>query len=203
MQDKMDILKEVGSIAAAHGSIALSKVLKRKIVLEVPKVAIVSSASLANSVALERIGIAVYSKIITGFDGRVIFLLDEKNAFQFNDISYKIEPEEKRASVFTEMGMSLIKEIGSIVTSSFATAISMMFKKVIILSAPMLISGTMHEILNITIFTNTQNDEVLLIETVFEEVEEQIKGSFYFVLTADAAMALLKDCESMLDQNKR
>lgn len=190
VKDEMDILKEIGNIAAAHGSIALSKILNKKIFLEVPRSEIIDSKSIAKKIDFEKIGIAVYSKIMTGFNGRVIFLLDEKNAFRLNDISYKLKTKEKSSGVMTEMGMSVIKEIGSIVTSAFVTAISMMFKKVIILAAPMLISGTINEIINITVFSGSEEDEVLLLEAMFEEPDAGIKGSFYLVLTTEAAQEL-------------
>ena len=203
LSDEMDILKEVGNIAAAHGGIALSEILRKKILLSVPRTQILDAASAKEKLEFERIGIAVYSKIITGLNGRIIFLLDEKNAFRLNDISYQFRPEDNRAGVMTEMGMSLIKEIGSMVTSAYVTAIGMMFKRVILLGAPMLISGTINEILNITVFTSGDHDEkILLVDAEFEEPEEKIKGNFCLVLTAEAAIEVQTVCKRILEKLK-
>lgn len=200
MQDEMDILKEVGNIASAHGSIALSEILKKRINLAVPQTEVISNKFVQNKIKLETMGIAVFSKIITGINGKVIFLLDEKNAFKLNDLSYKLKIEDKRAGVLTEIGMSLIKEIGSMVTSAYASALGMMFKRVILLAPPTLISGTIEEILNITIFDTAGKKEtsVLLIEVMFEEPADNLKGSFYLVLTPAAAADIKKFCKKML-----
>ena len=202
MQDAMDILKEVGNIAAAHGSIALSEILKKKINLDVPRTELVSKENVQGKIAFEKVGIAVYSKIVTGLNGRVIFLLDEKNAFRLNELSYQMQTDSKGSGVLTEMGMSVIKEIGSMVTSAYVTAIGMMFKRVILLGTPMLISGTMHEILNITVFTGgpESDDKILLVEAQFEEPESAIRGSFYLVLTPQAAADIERVCRKMLEE---
>jgi len=199
MKDEMDILKEVGNISAAHGSIALSEILRKTIRLGVPKTQLISSAGVSKVIAFEKTGIAVYSKIVTGLNGRVIFLLDEKNAFKLNEMSYQVQTESKKSGVMTEMGMSLIKEIGSMVTSAYVNAIGMMFKRVILLGAPMLIAGTMNEILNITVFnTRKEESEVLLIEAEFSESEGTVSGSFYLVLTTEAAEEVKIVCKEML-----
>ncbi len=198
MQDELDILKEIGNIAAAHGSLALSEIFKRKILLDVPKTNVVNKETIIDKIPVSKIGVAVFSKIMTGLNGKVIFLLDEKNAFKLNDLSYKIKLEDKRSGVLTELGMSVIKEIGNMVTSAYVTALGMMFKRVILLSPPTLISGTVEEILNITIFSGEEKGEVLLVEAKFEEPEDAIKGSFYLVLTPEAATDILQVCKKML-----
>ncbi len=204
IMDEMDILKEVGSIAAAHGGIALSEILKKTILLSVPRTQIITSQSAKQKLEFEKIGIAVYSKIVTGLNGRIIFLLDERNAFRLNDISYKLQPGNSSSGVLTEMGMSLIKEVGSMVTSAYVTAIGMLFKRVILLGAPMLISGTFNEILNITVFggKNEGTDSVLLVDVEFEEPEEKIRGNFYLVLTTEAAKEVQVVCKKMLQDLK-
>ncbi|MBU0634503.1 MAG: chemotaxis protein CheC [Candidatus Omnitrophica bacterium] len=204
MQDEIGILKEVGSIAAAHGGIALSEILKKKILLCVPQTEVISHKSLGTKIDLETVGVAVYSKVLSGIkNGRVIFLLDEKNAFRLNDISYKIRAEDKRSGVLTEIGMSLIKEIGSMVTSAYVTALGMMFKRVILTSPPTLISGTIREILNITVFSGTDTADtegfILLVEVKFEEPEEKINGTFYLVLTPQAADEIVEICRRVLE----
>lgn len=199
MHDEMDILKEVGNIAAAHGSIALSEIFKRKIELAVPHTTIVTPMTIHTEMKLTT-GIAVFSTIITGFAGKVIFLLDEKNAFKLNDMSYKLRPEDKKAGILTELGMSLIKEIGNMVTSAYVTALGSMFKRIVLLSPPTLIAGMVDEILNITIFPSMGENKFLLIEAMFLEPVEGLKGSFYLVLTPEAAAEINQLCKRMLQE---
>ncbi len=186
-RDEMDVLQEVGNISAAHGGIALSEILKKRINLAVPRTEEITIGNIAQRLNLGKIGIGIYSKIITGFSGRVLFILDEKNAFRLNDISYKIKMENQSSGLFTEMGMSLIKEVGSIVTSAYVTAIGLMFKRVVLLGPPTLVSGTIEEIISI-MFSDSQGEgKLMLIEAKFEAEGEDLNGSFYMVLTPETA----------------
>jgi len=201
MQDEMDILKEIGNIASAHGSIALSEILGSRIELSVPETSILAINSLNEKINVDKIGIAVSSKLITGLRGKVIFLLDERNAFKLNDISYKVKKEDKNAGVLTEMGMSLIKEVGSMVTGAYVSALSMLFKEMILLAPPSLISGTIEEVLNMTLATSDTKDNknLVLIDVEFKEPADNLEGNFFLVLTCETALDIQKKCKQMLE----
>ncbi|MBI4846462.1 MAG: chemotaxis protein CheC [Candidatus Omnitrophica bacterium] len=205
MIDKLDVLREIGSISAAHGSIALSEILKRKIMLKVPKTEMISAEAIEQKIDFDKVGVAVYSEIITGLSGKVIFILDEKDAFKLNSISYKLKTDEKRSGLMTEMGMSLIKEVGSMVSSAYVNAMGMMFKRIVLLGVPSLISGTMREILNITVFSSHEmkDNQVLLVDAIFEEPIEKIVGNFYLILTKKAAREVRQLCEQILKDLKK
>ncbi len=200
MHDELDIIREVGSIAASHGSIALSEILGKKIYLTIPSVDMVSCSGVSNKIDVERMGIAVICRITTGIQGQAVFILDEKNAFKMINISTRINEEDKRSSVMTEMGLSTIKEIGNIVISSYLNAIGMILKKVVLSLPPTLISGTIDEILNIILASSVMNDSALLVEAMFEESEEKMKGGFYLVLSQEAASDIRAACKRMLEE---
>lgn len=198
MQDELDILRETGSIAAAHGSIALSEILGRRIILNVPSTDIISCQDGSKRINLEKIGVAIFSKVLVGFEGEVAFLLDEKNAFKMISLSYKIREEEKKASIITETGLSFLKEIGNITISTYLNALSLVLKRVIIPSPPTLISGAIGGILSIILSPYGTDDYIYLIEAAFEEPRENIKGCFYLVLTPAAAKDIRETCKKML-----
>lgn len=95
MQDELDILREVERIAAAHGSIALSEMLGKKINLSIPTVDIVSCALAPEKIDLAKMGIGIISRFPTGLKGEAVFILDEKNAFKLISLSYKIGEGDK------------------------------------------------------------------------------------------------------------
>ncbi|MFH1338875.1 MAG: chemotaxis protein CheC [Candidatus Omnitrophota bacterium] len=200
MQDELDILREVGSIISAHGSIALSKILGKRITISIPTTDFISSKTVLNKVSSSQIGIAVISSFVTGLKGRVVFLLDEKNAFKVVDMSYKIPAEEKQAGMLTEMGLSLIKEIGNIVIGAGTNALSMILRVAILTVPPTLISGSIEEILRIALFPAGEEGFSLLIEVAFEEPEGKIKGGFYLVLTSEAAADIKRICKELLNR---
>lgn len=198
MKDELDILREVGSIAAAHGSIALSEILGKKINLLLPSIDIITSEGISTRINVAEAGIAVISRFASGLKGESVFLLDERNAFKLIGLSCKIEEEEKKLEVLTEVGLSTIKEIGNIVTSAYLSAIGMILKKVILSLPPTLISGTVDEILNIILSSSESDGYAIFIEAVFEEPQEKIKGGFYLVLGQQAASDIKDACKRML-----
>ncbi len=198
MKDELDILKEIGSISAGQGSVALSEILGRRINLTVPSLETVSSSEACKKLSDDQIVISIYSSILTGIQGKILFLLEEKSAFKLVDLCYsKVSHDDKRSSLFTEMGMSLIKEVGNVVTSSFVGALSMILKILIIPSIPTLSSGPAKQILSMA--SSSGEDFVLFIETVFEEPQQKITGSFYLVLDPNTAKFIQDACKKLLD----
>ena len=192
MKDEMDILREVGSISAAHGSIALSEILGRKIKLHLPSLDIVPSDVAAGKLSLDQIIISVSSHILTGVRGNILFVLDEKSAFKLIDLCYKVSNGDKQQGKLTEMGMSIIKEVGSVVISSYVGALSIILKTLVIPSIPTLSSGPIQEILGFAL-TTYGSEYIMLVEAVFEDPEQKIIGSFYLLLNPEA-MNYIKDC---------
>lgn len=96
------------------------------------------------------------------------------------------------------MGISVIKEVGSIVISSYVSALSMILQKLIIPSIPTLSSGPLHEIMRIAIGSSSDAECILLIEAVFEETQGNIKGSFYLVLNFEAMQEIQGICKKIL-----
>jgi chemotaxis protein CheC len=197
MYDEMDILKEVGSIAAAHGGIALSEILGRKISLEVPSVDVVACTEVCRRVTTGKLGVAVFTKI-TELDGELAFILDEKSAFKLVDLSYKIMPDDKRSGVLTELGMSFIKEVGNMIIGYYISALSVMLKSLILPMIPTLISGPLDQIMDTILSCHGEEEYAVLMEAVFEEPSEHIKGSFYLLLTPKAAANIQDCCKKML-----
>ena len=204
MQDEMDILKEVGTIAAAHGGIALSEILDRRINLIIPSVDMVSCSKMSNKLGKGKLGIAVIFKLLTGLKGDAVFILDEQNAFKLISMSHKTKNDERSPAVLTEVGLSALKEIGNIVTGAYLSAIGIMLKKVILTYPPTLISGTVDEVFNLALASSKSDDFALLIEAIFEEENEKIEGGFYLIISQESAGDIKKACKQMLeDINKK
>ncbi|MBU0549067.1 MAG: chemotaxis protein CheC [Candidatus Omnitrophota bacterium] len=199
MKDEMGILKEVSSISAAHGSIALSEILGKRIKLSLPALDIVPREVALEKIELDQIVISVSSHILTGLKGNIIFVLDENSAFKLVDMCYRAHKDDKKEGSLTAMGMSIIKEVGNVVISSFIGAISIMLKTVIIPSIPTLTSGPIQQIIDMAILSYDGNDYIMLAEAIFEETEEHIRGSFYLVLNSEAMKHIQTTCKKLLE----
>ncbi|MFH1398084.1 MAG: chemotaxis protein CheC [Candidatus Omnitrophota bacterium] len=201
MQDEMDILREVGSISAGQGSIALSQMLGKKIGLTLPSLEFLPGGMVLNKLLIDQIVISVSCDILTGIKGNILFLMDEKSAFKLIDICYLIE-DGKKSGRQTEMGLSLIKEVGNVVISSYLGALSMMLRMIIIPSIPTMISGPAQQILNMLFNPDNKTEYVLLIEAIFEEQEHTLNGSFYLALTPESVKFIQDGCKKLLESLK-
>ncbi len=194
----LDILKEVGNIAAGCSGTALSELLKKKISLEVPVVDIIVAypENLKIKTEGERV-VAISSKILTGLEGEVIFFLKEKESFRLIDLSMGMKKiPESYTRIFTQMGISLLKEVGNIVICSHLSTLGFFLKKILIPSFPVFLSGFVDEVLNITLSFYQEEDYAYLIETIFTVEEEKIKGSFYFLLPPQTAKLVTENLSS-------
>ncbi|TAN62873.1 hypothetical protein EPN16_00755 [bacterium] len=200
MKDELDILREVGSIASAHAGSALSEILGRRINLLIPSLDFVSSAAAPKKINIDQMGIAVIARLTTGIKGQAVFMLEEKNAFKLIDLSYKVSEQDKKSDLLTELGVSTIKEIGNIVMSAYLNAIGLMLKRIVLFLPPAFISGTFDEILHMVLSSSKSEDYMLLIEAVFEEPNDKIKGAFYLVLEAQAASDIRNACQQALKE---
>jgi chemotaxis protein CheC len=149
---------------------------------------------------LQKVGIAVFSKVLVGLQGEVAFVLDEKNASGIIDLSYKLKDEDKRAGVLTEMGLSLIKEVGNVVIGSYLNALSLMFRRIIVPSLPTMVSGLMDDILNILLSSYDEKDESYVVETTFVVPNGGLKGSFYFFITPSTVKDIRQVCQRLIEK---
>ena len=198
MKDEMDILREVGSIAAAQAGAAISEILGRRISLNLPSVEIIKYDAISSKTGIERVGIAVFSRILAGLPGEVALILDEKDAFKLLALSYKIPDQDNNAGVFTEIGLSLMKEVGNIAIGSYVMALSLMLKRHIITSIPTLMNGSIDTILHSIFAPGTPGKFAFFIEAVFEEPQAKITGGFFLGLTDTAANDIKLTCKKML-----
>jgi chemotaxis protein CheC len=199
MKDEMDILREVGSIAAGHGSIALSEILGTKIDVEMPSLDIVPISQISQKIPANNIVISVACNILSGIKGEIVFVLEEKSAFKLVDLCYRVHPDDKKGSIFTEMGLSVIKEVGNVIISSYVGALSMILKTIVIPSIPTLVSGSIQQSLNMVVAPYSKEASVLFAEAVFVEPNARINGSFYLILTDEAMLYIQQACKKLLE----
>lgn len=198
MKDEMDILKEVSSIASAHGSRALSEMLKKKIKIDLPTLASVHPNQFLSKVNPEQLVISVQCRILSGSPGSIVLIFEEKSAFQLIEMCSGSQ-EKKRPKVYTEMGFSMLKEIGNVMVGSYAGALSIFLKTPIIPSIPTLINGPLKEIMYSVISPHEKKERILMIEANFEEVKKEIKGGLYLLLTPQAIKEIQGTCKKILE----
>ena len=110
---QLDALREVSNIGAGNSATSLSILLGTKIDMSVPNVNIIEFEELFNSYQEEEV-VAVLVRVLDDISGSILYVFEQNVAL--NMISKLISSKE---SSITDMGRSVMGEIGNIIASSF------------------------------------------------------------------------------------
>jgi len=181
-----DILREIGNIGSGNAVTALSKIIGKKIDMQVPVVILVEFKDIAEFLGgPEQLVIGILVGISGDINGIMMFLTRAEAAHKMVELLMgkaglaKIEEEN-----FTDMELSALNEIGNIMASSYLGSLSGLIGKTVRPSIPHLSMDMANAILSVpAIEFGKTADRALLIETLFEADGENVSG--YFILAPD------------------
>lgn len=175
---QLDVLREMGNIGAGNATTALAKLLNAKIDMKVPKVAMVDFPNLASTIGDEEdLMVAVLVTLTMDINGMMMFMMTKESAkFLIEQMLGGMEVNDE----FGEMEMSVISEIGNIISGSYLTALSSLLNMSIDMSIPYVSIDMAGAIISVpAIEFGKIGDEVLLIQTDFGD---DFKVNGFFVL---------------------
>ncbi|MBK1812949.1 chemotaxis protein CheC [Clostridium sp. YIM B02505] len=175
---QLDALKEVSNIGAGNAATALSQLLNRKIDMTVPNVKVIDFMDIYNFVSEEELVAAVLVKVLGDAPGNILFVFEKSIASNIIEVLTGMKEDE-----FSEMGNSVLCEIGNIISAAYMNAIARLTNLSIMPSVPAVAFDMLSAILSSTFVESAQySDSVLEIETMLlGEDSENIGGHFYFV----------------------
>lgn len=197
---EMEVLREIGTIAASYGSDALTKMLNKEIKVHMPEVLPLQDEDIQKRGGHADEVISVQCDILAGLNGKLLLAFDEKSAIKFLKVCYSGYPLSE-GNALNEMGISALKEVGNIVLSSYVTALSVFLRSVVVPSPPAIAMGSFADILK-NAMVSQDRIYVLLIEAMFEKEQEQIRGRMGFLITADDRKIIQKSCKESLEKNR-
>ncbi|GFP77130.1 MULTISPECIES: chemotaxis protein CheC [Clostridium] len=175
---QLDALKEVSNIGAGNAATALSQLLNRKIDMTVPSVNVIDFMDIYNFVSEEELVAAVLVKVLGDAPGNILFVFEKSIASNIIEVLTGMKEDE-----FSEMGNSVLCEIGNIISAAYMNSIARLTNLSIMPSVPAVAFDMLSAILSSTFVESAQySDSVLEIETMLlGEDSENIGGHFYFV----------------------
>lgn len=175
---QMDALREVSNIGAGNAATALSQLLNKKVDMTVPSINIIPLESVFTKIDAEKIAAGVIVRVLGDTPGNILFVFEEDVAF--NIIKTLTGIEEKELS---EMGTSVLSEIGNIISASYMNAISKFTNLNIMPSVPAVSYDMMAAILSTSFIEAGQfDDNVLDFETEFlQDNSNLMSGHFYYI----------------------
>lgn len=177
-----DVLKEIGNIGAGNATTALAQLLNTKVDMKVPKVELLDFSEVGEAMGgEEQIMAGIYQVVEGDITGSIMFLLEEHSAKTL--ISKLMGLNDDEEGVFSEMGISALKEVGNIITGSYLSSLSTLTNLKIISSIPDISIDMAGAILSVpAIEFGTLGDKILLIQTAFSD---DVKLDGYFILVPD------------------
>lgn len=174
---QMDALKEVGNIGSGNAATALSQLLNKKVDMTVPSVNIVPFETIFARIGGEEVVVGVVVRVLGDTPGNILFIFEKETAL--NLIEALIGQREEN---ITDMGNSVLCEIGNIISGTFMNAIAKFTNLLIMPSVPAVTCDMLGAILSTTFIESGQfDDSVLDIETSFVESDSKINGHFYYI----------------------
>ncbi|QAA31633.1 chemotaxis protein CheC [Clostridium manihotivorum] len=175
---QLDALREVSNIGAGNAATALSQLLNRKIDMTVPNVKVIDFMDIYNFVSEEELVAAVLVKVLGDTPGNILFVFEKSTASNIIEVLTGMKEDD-----FSEMGSSVLCEIGNIISAAYMNAIARLTNLSIMPSVPAVAFDMLSAILSATFVESAQySDNVLEIETMLlGEDAENIGGHFYFV----------------------
>lgn len=188
---QIDVLKEIGNIGAGNAATALSKMIAKRIDMDVPKVNILEFKDVAELVGgPEAVVVGIYFKVSGDISGSIMFLLDKNSAKFLISLLMSVEGSSDELS---EMEISALQEVGNILAGSYLSSLSSLTGLSLIVSVPSLALDMAGAILSVPVILFGQvGDKVMLIETDFIEGSQHVKGNFFLIPDEDSYEILLK-----------
>lgn len=190
---QLDVLKEIGNIGAGNAATSLSKLMNRRIDMNVPAVRVMDFDQIEKIVGgAESLVAGVYLEFTGDIQGTIIFILDKDSTFNLLSFvipNYKLNHNEN----LSPLEVSALKEIGNILTGSYLGSLASLTGLNVKPSIPELAYDMAAAILSVPMIKFGQTgDQALFIETIFIDGLDQVKGYFFLMPDVDSYKVILK-----------
>lgn len=174
----IDVLKEIGNIGSGNAVTALATMLAKRVDMKVPRVRIMDFKDVAEVLGGEEELVAgIYLNLGSDVEGNIMFILDIDSALNLTNMLLNREDDK-----LDDIAMSALSEVGNILASSYVNSLSALTDLKITVSIPSLAIDMAGAILSVpAIQFGFIADQVLFIETIFQEGNNFVKGNLFLL----------------------
>lgn len=186
-----DVLKEIGNIGAGNATTALATMLRVKVDMKVPKVALLDFQELPEILGgAENIIVGILLTLSGNVDGMMMFVLERSAGHSM--VNLLMGSNSAPDADFSEMEASALQEIGNIITGAYLSSLSNLIHLSIDSSIPYIATDMAGAILSVpAIEFGKIGDKALLIQTEFGDKETPVNGFFILIPTLDSYNTIL------------
>ena len=189
-------LQHVANIGAAHAADSLSTILSKQVDISIPEVTVVPIDKVPERTGciddITYIGVILSVKEDTF--GSILFVVNEKEAFELIDILY--DSSTKEAGVLDDYCESILKEITNIVGSALLNVIAEKIDMTIQPNVPILVHETINTIMRAAdIEKNSIEGHVIVMDTAFFLEGDKLIGHLVLLPNSNVGKTILKKLE--------
>lgn len=201
---ELDVLREVGNIGAGNAATALSRLLDKPVDMAVPKVSLLPFDEIADRVGgSEQVVIAIFLRFEGEAPGNMFFIIQEQSAKRLLSQLLSLSIEEEDGSVYSEMEMSALCEIGNILAGSYLSSLADFTQLPMEPSVPYVAIDMAGAVLSYGLAQyGEMGDSALLIETMFLEDREDLEGHFFLIPDPESFDKIFKALGVITDDSR-
>ncbi len=178
---QLDALKEIGNVGSGNAATALSQMVGRRVDMSVTKVLVLPTTAIASFLGgIEKNVAAVHMPVYGEMPATalIFFPLDRLSEL----CGMLIGRNEEDPLNLSELGQSAVKELGSILTGAYLSALFRFVHLQLIHGVPGLVVDMAQAVLDTILVELEQRDDVaIVIETEFLEDDRKLTGSFFLL----------------------
>jgi chemotaxis protein CheC len=189
---QLDALREAGNIGAGHAATALSKLLRQRIAMAVPRASVMPLSQVDVMIGGPDTPVwAIYLRIEGQLSGHMLFMLPYEHATHLVDMVMG-RPLGQTPEI-DEMGTSILGEVGNVLTSNYLVALGNLTKLEMRVSIPHLAADMAGAVLDAVIAElAVASDRVVALETELSaENGSPLKGYMFMLPKPESLEALL------------
>lgn len=201
---QLDAIRETVSIGAGNAATALHKLVEKKIMIEIPKVTVHNVEEISNIFQdPEKVAVSIIQNIDGDIEGLSMLLFPYNSAISF--VRIISNQSEGPVDMSSEITISLLKEVGNILSGSYLTAISHFLGIKCMSSIPMLVIDQVAAIITTTYISFWQGElPFICIQTLFlmDDTSSAIYGYFLFFPTEKGLKVMLDRLDKLSQSTK-
>ena len=192
--EHLDVFRELGNIGAGNATTSLAKMLDKRMDMSIPRAQLVPFNQITDILhGPETIVVGVMIAMSGDLKGFILLVMEFQDAVEMTGILTGNKLQNATIDDLSEMDLSAIEEVANILIGSYLSAISSMTQLTIMPSVPDLVIDMAGAIMSVPVIEYGKiGDEVLLLETQFNDEGQAMAGHFFLIPDLDSYYVLIR-----------
>ncbi len=189
---ELDALKEIGNIGSGNAAVALSKILNKKILMDVPDTAFIPITQFSHYFGgPDKIVMSIYSPILGDLSGETLFIFSRECALGLVDLMMGNAPGKTK--ILDELSESAFKEMANIYIGSYLNAVADLTDIRILPGIPVVATDMVQAIIDSILMKMGEFADKVLVNKATISVDcHNIDGHFIFFFDLKSMETLIR-----------